>query len=479
MLQDLNLYRKNAPDLGDKESVFKAIASNDRAKMKAISNFFYSVSGIYSRLCRYAAYLYRYDWLITPYVYSAKVNKTTIESKFYEVLHFLDDFNPKKFFNDVAIKVVVDGAYYGYKIYKNGNLSIQELPCEYCRSLFMTSDKKPIVEFNMAYFDDKFPDQIKREKILSIFPPEFLKGYRAYQKRKLVRDDLYNEIGWYALDPSYTFKFSLSPNDIPIFLSVIPAIIDLDEAQNLDRKKMQQQLLKIIVQKIALDKDGFCTLDPGEIKELHNNAVRMLGRAIGVDVLTTFADVQVEDLADRDSTTTKDDLIKVERRVFNESGASQMLFNTDGNVALEKSILNDEAFMYTLVAQFNVFLNDIIKLYNEKTKKFKFNAELLTTTVYNYKDLAKQFKEHATLGYSKMLPQIALGQSQSSILFTAKFENDILNLTELFIPLMSSNTINSENLRSGNNGEQKEAGRPEKDNSEKAEKTLKNIEGKG
>lgn len=447
--------------------------------MKAISNFFYNVSGIYSRLCRYAAYLYRYDWLITPYIYSQSIKTTTVENKFYEVLKFLDNFNPKKFFNDIAIKVVVDGAYYGYKIFKNGKLSIQELPCEYCRSIFMTADNKPIVEFNMSYFDNKFPDQIKREKILSIFPPEFLKGYKIYKQKKLLaKDDLHGEIGWYVLDSDFTFKFSLSPNDMPIFLSVIPSIIDLDEAQNLDRKKMQQQLLKIIVQKVPLDKDSFCTLDPSEIAELHNNAVRMLGRAIGVDVLTTFADVQVEDLADRDSTTTKDDLIKVERRVFNESGASQMLFNTDGNIALEKSILNDEAFMYTLVAQFEVFLNDIIKSFNEKTKKFKFNAQLLTTTVYNYKDLAKQFKEHATLGYSKMLPQIALGQSQSSILFTAKFENDILNLTELFIPLMSSNTINSENLRNKNNNEQKEAGRPEKEDSEKAEKTLKNIESK-
>ena len=38
---------------------------------------------------------------------------------------------------------------------------------------------------------------------------------------------------------------------------------------------------------------------------------------------------------------TKDELAKVERAVFNEAGVSQMQFNTDGNIALEKSILND------------------------------------------------------------------------------------------------------------------------------------------
>lgn len=486
ILKDVNLFKKTKPHLGDKETILEAIATNDLQKMKEISNFFYNVSGIYSRLCRYAAFLYRYDWLVTPYIYSEAAGSKTIEVDFYKVLDFLDDFNPKKFFNEVALKAVIDGSYYGYKIWDNGKLIIQELPNEYCRTIFYT-DGNPVVEFNMKYFDDKFADVVRREKILSVFPKEFQEGYRLYKTGKLYREGIILDgQGWYVLEPKNTFKFNPSPNDMPIFISVIPAIIDLDEAQNLDKKKMQQQLLKIIIQKIALDKDGFSTLDAGEIKELHNNAVRMLGRAIGIDVLTTFADVQVADLSDKNTTTTKDDLEKVERTVYNESGMSHMLFNTDGNVALEKSILNDEAFMYTLVSQFNEFLNKIISKFNEKTKKYKFKVELLTTTIYNYKELAKQFKEHATFGYSKMLPQIALGQSQSSILFTAKFENDILNLSSLFIPLMSSNTINSENLRNGgsNNNtaqtaQEKKAGRPEKEDDEKSTKTLKNIESKG
>jgi len=39
----------------------------DIPTMRDISNFFYRTSGIYSRLCRYMAYLYKYDWFITPY----------------------------------------------------------------------------------------------------------------------------------------------------------------------------------------------------------------------------------------------------------------------------------------------------------------------------------------------------------------------------------------------------------------------------
>jgi len=50
-----------------------------------------------------------------------------------------------------------------------------------------------------------------------------------------------------------------------------------------------------------------------------------------------------------------------------------------------------------------------------------------------------------------MLPQVALGQTQSSILATAYFENDILDLVRVFIPPMMSSTMNAEALtRRGN-----------------------------
>ena len=54
--------------MGDKENVLRAINSGDIPLMREISNFFYRTSGIYSRLCRYMAYLYKYDWFITPYI---------------------------------------------------------------------------------------------------------------------------------------------------------------------------------------------------------------------------------------------------------------------------------------------------------------------------------------------------------------------------------------------------------------------------
>jgi hypothetical protein len=72
---------------------------------------------------------------------------------------------------------------------------------------------------------------------------------------------------------------------------------------------------------------------------------------------------------------------------------------------------------------------------------------MLETTQYNYKDISKIYKEQVQMGYSKMLPQIALGHSQSSILNTAYFENDILHLSEVMIPPLMSSTMNMQDLK--------------------------------
>lgn len=472
--------RKINPNLADKESVLRAIHYCDYEKMRDISNYFYKTSGIYQRLCRYMAYMYRYDWLVTPYYSADLIKPDKLLDGFNKVLLYLDKFEAKKFFGEVALKVIRNGCYYGYLIAQDGSIVVQELPPKYCRSRFL-SQGQPVVEFNMKYFNDMFNSTQQRTKMLKLFPADFQKGYKLYQQGKLTPDFPGDESGWYMLEVGSVIKFNLNGEDFPPFIAVIPAILDLDAAQDLDRRKMQQQLLKIIIQKMPIDKNGDLIFDVDEAQQLHNNAVQMLQRAIGIDVLTTFADVEVADMADNRTTTTSDELEKVERTVYNEAGVSQMQFNTDGNIALEKSILNDQASMWNLIQQFETFLNILLKPYNKSPKRVLYKAQILPTTIYNYKELAKQYKEHTQLGYSKMLPQIALGQSQSAILATAYFENDILDLVNIFIPPLMSSTMNADVLNrnknnSNNNGDNSGAGRPEKENDQKSTKTIQNRE---
>ena len=165
------------------------------------------------------------------------------------------------------------------------------------------------------------------------------------------------------------------------------------------------------------------------------------------------------------------------------------MFNTDGNLSLEKSVLNDEASMRNLILQFQILLNKIVARKFPGKKKYDFRVIMLETTVYNYIELAKMYKEQVQLGYSKMLPQIAMGHSQSAVIANAHFENEILHLYEIMIPPMMSSTMNPEAILGQKNqpkaqgssggsssGSDSKGGRPEKPDSQKSEKTIKNKE---
>lgn len=476
---DTSCLKKVEKNYGNKLYILNALHKKDVDTLRDISDFFFRTSGIYERVCKYFATMYRYDWYIVPEIYNKdKIKKEDVVLQdFHKILTFLDNSYIAKTCNDIALKVIKDGAYYGYITDNPNCVELQELPARYCRSRYNIGHR-PAIEFDMSFFDEQFSDPEYRNRILKLFPKEFLKGYMLYKQGKLQPDYLGDtKRSWYLLEPTRTVKFSLNNNDIPFFINAIPAIIDLDAAQELDRKKQMQKLLKILVQKLPMDKNGDLIFDIDEARDIHNNAVEMLRKAIGVDVLTTFADIESIDMSDKNTSTSKDDLEKVERTVFNSFGISQNLFNTDGNLSLEKSILNDEGAIRNLLMQFEIFFDMIAQAYSPSRKLYTFRLYMLETTQYNYKELSKLYKEQTQIGYSKMLPQIALGHSQSSILNTAYFENDILHLSEVMIPPMMSSTVSMEDIKSSRGGgENDKAGRPEKEESEKSDKTLQNEE---
>ena len=469
-----------------RDRIMRALEDNNLKELRNYSNYYFNNSGIYSRLCRYMAYLFKYDWVITPIQYDTKVKPEKVKEGWFKASVLLDNSSLKKNFGEIALKVIKDGCYYGYKLEQNSRVVLQDLPVDYCRSRYEINGI-PVVEFNVKYFDDAFKDGQYRLRVLKMFPKEFQRGYIAFKNGTLASDFQGDDNACIPLEAATAVKFNLSSTDRPLFVSIIPSLLDLEEAQDLDKKKMQQQILKIIIQKMPIDKNGDLIFDVSEAQQLHANAVAMLGNAIGVDVLTTFADVDVADLSDKSNVSSVDQLEKVERTVYNAAGVSQMQFNTDGNIALEKSILNDEATMTNLLLQFEEYGQGLLDPYNKNPKKLKYIFSMLPTTIYNYKELSKTYKEQTMIGFSKLLPQVALGQSQSMVMANAFFENEIMNLDELFVPPQMSSTMSgNKGDTSGNGGTTQkklptgdQGGRPEKPDDEKATKTIQNKESQG
>lgn len=485
---DLHYYDKkiDKPMFHDKGFIMAALARKDIPLLREISRYFYRTSGIYQKVVDTFATMYRYDWYVTTENVTDSANNDNVVKDCLKVLTTFDNSSIKESCGEFALAVIRDGVYYGYAYEGEDCILIQELPYKWCRSRFRIKNR-PAIEFNMQFFDTKYPDVNYRMRVLDLFPPEFKEGYLLYKQHKLPPDKLEvdKEWGsWYLLSPECAFQFGLrGRGGMPLFVNAIPKILDLDLAEGIDRKRQLQQLLKIIVQLLPLDKNGDLIFDVDEARDIHNNAVEMLTNSVGVDVLTTFADVKAIDISDATKTSTDKSLDNAERTVYNALGVSKNLFNTDGNLALEKSILADEGTLRDLILQFEGLYNYFAQRMSASAKKWKFRFYFLQTTQYNYQQMSKLYKEQTAMGFSKMLPQIALGQSQSFILNSIMFENNILNLSEIMIPPLMSSTMNAEDLQNlGNKNKvnqdksQETVGRPKKDDSELSEKTIQNKE---
>ena len=60
--------------------------------------------------------MYRYDWYIVPEVFDDTIKEEKILKDFSKILNFLDNSYIKKVCGEMALKVLIDGCYYGYVV---------------------------------------------------------------------------------------------------------------------------------------------------------------------------------------------------------------------------------------------------------------------------------------------------------------------------------------------------------------------------
>ena len=473
------------------EQIIKIIQGNNLADQRRLSEYFARTNGIYARAIRYLADIYRFDYIVYPNLdLDIELNESTQKKtlkRFNEILEHFDASPIQSLSRKWAIQICLVGVYYGYIAEDiNDRLVIQDLPVDFCRSRFMHRGKK-VVEFNVKYFEKITKDEKYREQILNLFPEEIRVGYYKYLQGKLKAEVQGDEAGWIILDLNRAFKFNFYDNDIPPFLFVIPSLLNLAEVQDLEKEKLLQELQKILVQTFELDKNGQIPFTMTELQRLNQNAIDMVGDAVGVSVLSTIADVHLEDLAPENGKDSTDNIQAAEASAYNDMGVSTNLFNTDGNLALEKSILTDAAFVKQLLLQYEVFFNEyIIWKFNKNKSKFRF--KMLDTTIFNYIDISNTYKDLTKIGYSRFLPAAALGHSQKEVTSMAKLEQQIMELDNFMLPPFSSNTMSSDTWsdikqiqRDGTirREDGDVGGRPSLPNDQKTEKTIQNQESLG
>ncbi len=442
------------------DEVKNIIISDDTDRMREVSQYFFKVSGIYKRLIYFFACLPNFDTLIIPHLLSEKPSKSKLLKDFNEAMEFVDNLNVKMIMPLITVSIFKDGAYYGYLRDDKDPAVVQTLPIEYCRSQFK-KDGLYTVEFNLEYFDREYRMVEDRIIALKQFPKEISKAYHKHKSG--ATSGLGGE--WVLLNLENAFCFRLS-DETPFFIPIIIDLIELRQAKEIEIDKDRLELFQLLVQKLPINKEGDLVFDLTEARELHKNAVGMLQNNEGIDVLTTFAEMDMLNITEARQ-IHKDNLLKNERSVFNEAGVSKMVFATEGNVSLKFSLQKDEALFRMLWPQFSAWLTKVVNLQRKQTKYY-FEVFIPPVTLFNEQEMEQRYLKQATFGYGKLLPGIITGIKQSTLINLMKFENDYLELNDLMEPLKSSHT------QSGD--KDKEGGRPSKPEEEKEEETIDNEE---
>lgn len=458
----------------NKGEVLDAIDARDREALRLISKRAAAISsGIYSRLLWYMALLPTYDCIIDPYLKNNEKmidHKDEIDKVMKKALAFTDNLRIHHMASYLAYDVLMNGVSYKLKIDNGASIVLQDLPIKFCRTRYQINNKD-IIEFNVKYFDT-IRDEAERKIILNSLPPIFSKEYNRYRNNKLPLDK--DRGAWFAIPSELGEVFYLTKDFFPYFVKIIPDILDWEAIKDLNLLKSEQELSKILVQRFAVDKNGELSLNMAEIQQIHQNALDMVGEIEGLDVLTTFADVSVLDLQQKSGFNQSNDPLKnFLNSIYTNAGVSANLFATDGNLALDKSITNDESVMFMLfVEKIQNFINyELNRRFG--TNKVGLICNFPRITIYNFKEMADMFKGQAMYGYSKRLPAIATGQSQSSLMAGIEYENEVMNMAEAMRPLQSSATQSNKPV---SNSEEKETGRPTLPDSQKSDKTIKNLE---
>lgn len=456
-----------------KEEVLDAIDSRNIKLLRDISIRAASISsGIYSRLMWYMALLPTYDCVVSPYLKTeGKMadHKEEIDVIVKKALNFVDKLNIYTTSAYLAYDCLVEGVSYKLKRETADSIVLQDLPTEYCRTRYKINGKD-IVEFNVKFFNTIINDT-DREIMLNSFPPIFRREWNRYQSGKMPLDS--KDWGaWFAIPADLGEVFYLTKDLYPFFVKIIPDIFDWEAIKDLNLIKSEQELSKILVQKFGTNKNGELALNMEEITQLHENALGMIGDIEGLDVLTTFADASILDLQQKSGFTQSSDPLKnFLNSIYANAGISSNLFATDGNLSLDKSVANDEAIMFMLfVNKIQAFVENELRRRFE-TAEIGLICDFPRITIYNYKDMADLFKGQAMYGYSKRLPAIATGQSQSSLMASIEYENEVLGMADIMKPLQSSTTQSAKN-----DGGEGKNGRPALADDKKSDKTLQNIQ---
>jgi len=402
-------------------------------KLRDLSRFLLHSSSHYKRIIDYFATIPTFDYVVNMYNqtdYSIK-NKDIVLKKYIETINLLEIMNIKHEFLRLLSRAWVDDVVYGYEYSTKNSYFIDILDPDYC-AISSIEDGALNYSFNFQYFD-KNPEQLER------FSDEFQQKYKLYKQSS-------KKYKWQELDSKKTICIKISDTDysIPPLAGIFEEIYSLYDYKDLQLSKTELENYLLLIAKMPYQKDtskeNAFALSLDKAIEFYELMQNNLHPGIG-SVLSPFDSIEPVNLKKKEGDL--DTVTLAENSLYNAAGIPKTIFNSDKatGAALTKAIINDEAMVFKIVRQFERWLNRKLK---DEIKKVNFKVTFLDITKYNRDEVINSYKEATTLGVPcKLLYCASLGMTPSDVMNSLILENDVLNITDNFIPLQSSHTMSS------------------------------------
>lgn len=418
----------------------------ERQLRRAVT-YIYGASSHFRRLIQYFTGLSDLSFVVSPYRIDPKTaNVRSVNRNYRKVLNAMSAMNVRSQFPKILTVCLREDTFYGTMWVTNDNITIQQLPSDYC-AISTIEGNVLNVTFDFSYFD-------AHSQYLEYYPAEFQSKYRTYQSNRRQR--------WQELDPPTSFAVKCN-NDIldyslPPFAGILREVYDLEDYKQLKLTKTTLENYAMLVMTLGIDDEGNWQMDLDKAKEFWRNLDSVLPEEIG----SVLSPMPINKISfEKANTGDTNTISEAEQNLFTAAGVSSLLFNNDkaSANALLLSIKADQAITFGIVKSIEDVVNRFIQA-QSYGKNFK--VTFLDCSPFNRKEMGDMYLKACQYG----LPFISMyaasqGMSQSEVDCMSFLENDVLNLTERFVPLQSSSTQSA--ASSDGNGATDEGGAPTKD----------------
>lgn len=417
-------------------SYFQNIGSNE-ANLRNLSWYLYYRSQVYARIINFYATMFCLDCReIHPnYDIVKKTDANKMLKSYQETINAMDILDMPSRFYAPLVSCFLQDVFYGIHITDDTGSFIFEIPADYARisGRYMTGD--------LAFAMDATYLRSHQE-LIEYMPEPFEQIWKDYQSTN-------NK--WQFIPDEYALCLKWRQEDlqtiIPVFSALFNPLINLLDLEDIQAVAQEQEIYKMLwyeMETISGTKtvDDW-KIDPTLAAKYFN---KMINDALPPYISAAMVPGKLNEIsfdADQASDTTK--VAKSTEAVLNTAGGAEVLNGA--------TINNTYAFKMAAIQNTNFALSSLLPQINGWTKR-KLSylcSNPATVTYFKVSPYTKDdFKENLLkLGQNGFAIKLALGTlcgfSENATLSLLHFENEVLGLHNLMIPLSTSYTISGDN----------------------------------